>query len=50
MDKAEREENSDGITEVVLEAISWVARGIFALSLLGISALTIWLVYEISIQ
>ncbi len=50
MDRAERDEVLAGVKDVVLEAISWVARGIFALSLLGISALTIWLVYEISIQ
>jgi len=37
-----------GITEVSLEAMSWVAWGIFALVMLGIAALAIWLVYEIS--
>jgi len=50
LDKAERDEILAGTTEVVLQAISWVARGIFALSLLGILALAIWLGYEISIQ
>jgi len=50
LDKAERDEILAGTTEVVSQAISWVARGIFALSLLGILALAIWLGYEISIQ
>ncbi len=37
-----------GITEVSLEAMPWVAFGIFALLFLGIAALITWLVYEIS--
>ena len=37
----------DGFKDVVLEAVSWVARGIFVLSMLGLPALAIWLAIEI---
>ena len=48
MDKAEMDEVLDGLRDVVLEAVSWVARGIFVLSMLGLPALAIWLAIEIS--
>ncbi len=41
-------DNHFGITEVSLEAMSWVAFGIFVILMLGIAALATWLVYEIS--
>ncbi len=41
-------DNHFSITEVSLEAMTWVAFGIFALLILGIAALATWLVYEIS--
>ncbi len=41
-------DNQFSSTEVSLEAMSWVAFGIFVILMLGIAALATWLVYEIS--
>ncbi len=38
-------DNHFSITEVSLEAMTWVAFGIFALLILGIAALATWLVW-----